>query len=192
MTVTAFHEVLVAKIHNLIHDKITALKPVSNESTKEFLDLIESCFAARINLGNKSFFSADNQYKVLGQLKPGIIIEVAHIQSTQNLSEKAIQYLTYSSGGIQLVVGSDAYYKSSICRLDLYIWTLTSGTIKEAVKEEICQSDHVNSGSLVIPLKAFGPPDVPRFEISRSRSGQGDHLELRRARGLFLSGSEGS
>jgi hypothetical protein len=51
------------------------------------------------------------------------------------------------------VIGLDASYCTSIHSLDLYLWTTT-----RHMKKEVCKGDKVNSGTLTIPLKAFGSP----------------------------------
>lgn len=85
---------------------------------------------------------------------PGVVVEVAYSESTRHVSRKAFDYLTYSCGGIQTVIGLDAHYHASTFCVDLYVWTPTT-----TIKKEICKGDSINSDTLVIPLSAFGPPD---------------------------------
>ena len=94
------------------------------------------------------------------------MVEVSFSQPIEEVSTKAIDYLTLSNRNIELVIGPDTSYDERIDSLTLQGWTLTvytkNGTAcwGKSIEKEICKGDHVNTGTLIILLKSFGPPDA--------------------------------
>lgn len=77
MGTTVFHEALTADINHLIITKIQALKRSSDKVTKVYLDSIRSHRCAKIELENDTIRSPDEQYKLVGQKMPGVVLEVS-------------------------------------------------------------------------------------------------------------------
>ena len=94
----------------------------------------------------------DAHFTVEGQLHPGIVTEVAISQPPEYFSEKASNYFAGNSG-VRLVIGLNARHGR---RLDLYLWVSPT----ECSKIEILNGDHTSSGTLNIPLGAFGSPSL--------------------------------
>jgi hypothetical protein len=163
---TVFHETLTAQVNRLIRDKIKDLQSsAADKSTKKFLADIYSSLAAGIPLNDGTIRCPDDQYTVISQKLPSVVVEIAFSQSIHDLTKKAIQYLTLANGHIQFVIGFDAGYESNSNRLKLHGWALTTGTEREkSIEEEICHGEYVYPGTLAIPLKAFGPPDALALE----------------------------
>jgi hypothetical protein len=71
------------------------------------------------------------------------------------------------------VIGLGASYRTSIHSPDLHIWTIT-----RHMKKEVCKGDKVISGTLAIPLKAFGSPAALAVKYPSADLGQRVNLSF--------------
>jgi hypothetical protein len=126
MQVSVLHEALNTRFQFMFSIKIMTLRESSDSHTKTLLAKISNHGSAGIQSKNGSVLCPGAQFTVLGQEMPGVLVETAYSQSTLQVSEKAIQYLTASNGLIQFVISLDASYnstKSHHYRLILHVWT---------------------------------------------------------------------
>ncbi|KAH0562515.1 hypothetical protein GP486_002790 [Trichoglossum hirsutum] len=120
--------------------------------------------------------SPDAQFTRMGDCFPGVVIETGYLQKAKNIGKKADEYIMMSNGGIRMVIGFDAVYRSNNQGFDIVsIWRPQRGQdqkgrffrtecilnrkpFRNAKTKTPINSDY----ALIIPLDAFVDPYILR------------------------------